>query len=88
MSGKDCKWHKYFSPLKHLQVEVEQLRETDKVFTLGKWVSQYLKSVVGIGGAAVCGNGVGRGYTEGLYGARTGLWRLVGADGGWCVGAV
>ena len=58
---------------------MEQLRETDKVFTLGKWVSQYLKSVVGICEAAVCGNGgcvgVGTGYT--------GLWRACGVvDGG------
>jgi len=59
----------------------------DKVFSSGNPVS-----IFEICGGDLCGGGVGKrglcGSMDGLYGAVAGLWRLVGADGGWCVGAV
>ncbi len=68
MSGRDCKRHKYFSVLKHLQVGVEQLRVMDKGFSSGNPVSIFENC-----GGDLCGGGVGkRGWAWVYGGARRG----------------
>lgn len=74
-AGQTARGRYIFFKVKHLQVEVEQLRVVDKGFTPENPVS-----IFEICGGDLCGSDVGKrgcgGYRDGLYGAVGGCERL------------